>query len=497
MKTIHTLLKNNALRSHSVVRQFRLNGLRLLVLSLFMFSSCEDLVEHPVSSLTPETFYVTPGQVESAFAASMHYLWTAWDNGYAYGGIEVFANDDQYDETEWGPGRLVIAHDHGKNLWQVHYKALLNLNNAIAAMKNGSLKGQSPATVDGLMGQAKLLRAYNYFMLVRMFGDVPLLLEENRDATQGTVVRAPVKDVYEQIVTDLTEASTKLPAAWSDQVGRPTSGVAKGLLAKVYLTMATAPLNDVSYYAKAADMASQVMQSGKYSLVKDINQVFTMANKHSSEMMWSFESNYQHPMSDPEIWTPALLDGWSYIHATPAWEKKYPEQPRKAAYLLTEVNGVHYTKWPQENYAHVKKFMYDSKQDYDNYISIINYPILRYADVLLIYAEAENGAKGGPTPAAVDAVNQVIDRANGYKVNAAYPKLTTALSKDAFDKAVINERNLELCFEYDRWFDLVRKRLVKEVNPEWAQNFSDADYLFPIPDIDRELNPALTQNPGY
>lgn len=497
MKTTHIFLQNNVLGPHSVLKWFRLNSLRLLIPGLLTLSSCESLVEHPVSSLTPETFYATPAQVESAFAASMHYLWTAWEMGYAYGAIEVFANDDQYDESEWGPGRLIIAPDHGKNLWQVHYRALLNLNNAIAAMKNGSLKSQTPATVDVLMGQAKLLRAYNYFMLVRMFGDVPLLLEDNRDATQGTVVRTPIKDVYAQIMNDLTEAAAKLPATWSDQIGRPTSGVAKGLLAKVYLTMATAPLNDATYYAKAADMASQVIQSGKYGLVKDINQVFTMANKHSSEMMWSFESNYQHPMTDPEIWKPAVLFGWSYVHATPAWEQKYPEQPRKAAYLLTEINGVHYTKWKEENYAHVKKFMYDSQQDYDNYISIINFPILRYADVLLIFAEAENMAKGGPTPAAVDAVNQLIDRANGYKANPAYPQLTTALSKDAFDKAVINERNLELCFEYDRWFDLVRKRMVKEVNPEWVQNFSDADYLFPIPDIDRELNPALTQNPGY
>ena len=497
MKLLSLFSKKSPGQTRFSQKALKIGSLRVLIVSLCTLASCKDLTEHPLSSLTPETFYATPSQVEAAFTSSMNYLWTAWDMGYAYGGIEVFANDDQYDESEWGPGRLIIAHDHGKNLWQVHYRALLNLNNAIAAMKNGSLKGQSQATIDGLMGQAKFLRAYNYFMLVRMFGEVPLLTEVNRDATQVSVVRSPIKDVYALIVSDFTDAAAKLPADWADKVGRPTSGVAKGLLAKVYLTMATAPLNDVSNYQKAADLALQVMKEGKYALVNDITQVFTMANKHSSEMMWSFESNYQHPMSDPEIWTPALLDGWSYIHATPAWEQKYPEQPRKAAYLLTEVKGVHYTKWPQENYAHVKKFMYDSKQDYDNYISVINYPILRYADVLLIFAEAENGARGGPTPAAVDAVNQVIDRANGYKVNPAYPKLTTALSKDAFDKAVINERNLELCFEFDRWFDLVRKRMLKEVNPEWAQNFSDTDYLFPIPDVDRELNPALTQNPGY
>jgi hypothetical protein len=125
-------------------------------------------------------------------------------------------------------------------------------------------------------------------------------------------------------------------------------------------------------------------------------------------------------------------------------------------------------------------------------------PIIRYADVLLIFAEAENMANGGPTQAAVEAVNQVIDRANGNTINADHPKLTAAMTKEAFDEAVIEERNQELCFEFDRWFDLVRKRILKEKSiPTIQQNFSDADDLFPVPDNDVQLNPLITQNPGY
>jgi hypothetical protein len=117
---------------------------------------------------------------------------------------------------------------------------------------------------------------------------------------------------------------------------------------------------------------------------------------------------------------------------------------------------------------------------------------------LLIFAEATNAVNGGPTQAAVDAVNQVIDRANGYVANAQHPKLTTNMSEQAFDEAVIEERNLELAFEMDRWFDLVRKRILKEKSiPTIQQNFSENDYLFPIPDNDIQLNSMLTQNPGY
>ena len=145
----------------------------------------------------------------------------------------------------------------------------------------------------------------------------------------------------------------------------------------------------------------------------------------------------------------------------------------------------------------MKKFLNISKDDFDSYSSTINFPIIRYADVLLIYAEAANMANGSPTQEAVDAVNQVIDRANGYVANPAEPLLTTAMSKEAFDDAVIEERNLELCFEFDRWFDLIRKRILDVKNPDWSANFSDDDYLFPIPEADLRLNKLLTQNPGY
>ena len=134
----------------------------------------------------------------------------------------------------------------------------------------------------------------------------------------------------------------------------------------------------------------------------------------------------------------------------------------------------------------------------------MNYPILRYADVLLIYAEAANMAGGGGTAPqqAVDAVNEVIDRANGYQVNPLHPLLTTAMSKQDFDAAVIQERNWELIFENgDRWFDICRKRILDDpkvtVREEDRINFSVDDYLFPIPETDLRLNPLLEQNPGY
>ena len=473
------------------MKNIKLHFCFIMIAMIFSAISCKKLVEKPISFVQPTDFYTTPSQIEATFASSMNKVWDYW-GGYGYG-MGNFIFDDQYDG-----GDLVIGNNHGSDLWNAHYGAILNLNAAIKAMNKGNLGTTvSQQELDELMGQAKFIRAYNYFMLVRMFGALPLITEDIEDPTTAQIVRSPLADIYALIVSDFTEAASKLPRSWPDFPGRPTSGAAKGLLAKAYLTMATAPLNDVSNYQKAADYANQVIQEGDYSLVQDIKNVFSSATKYGPEMMWSLNSNYADINTDPQIYRPGVLDGWADNRIQREWEQQIPETPRKQAYILTVLNGVHYTNWADEQYPFIKKFMYDNQDDYNNYSSVMNMPVIRYADVLLIYAEAANMANGSPTQAAVDAVNQIIDRANGYAPIAAHPLLTTAMTKEAFDAAVIEERNQELCFEYDRWFDLVRKHILKEKSiTDIQQNFSEDDYLFPIPDNDVELG-GLPQNPGY
>jgi starch-binding outer membrane protein, SusD/RagB family len=464
----------------------------LFVAVVLLAMSCKKLAEKPISFVEPQNFYTTPSQIEATFAGAMNRVWDYW-GGYGYG-MGNFIHDDQYDD-----GDLVIGNNHGSDLWSAHYAAILNLNSAIKAMNAGNLGATATQEeVDLLMGQAKFIRAWNYFMLVRMFGALPLITEDTEDPTTAEITRSPITDVYALIVNDFTEATAKLPRTWDEFPGRPTSGAAKGLLAKVYLTMATYPLKDESKFALAADLANQVIQEGDYSLVEDINNVFSIGTKYGPEIMWSLNSNYADINTDPQIYRPGLLDGWGDFRVQIEWEEAVPETPRKRAYVLTELDGKNYHDWESDQTPFIKKFMYDNQDDYNNYSSIMNMPIIRFADVLLIYAEAANKVNNGPTPEAVNAVNAVIDRANGYAPIAEHPLLTTGMSEADFDAAVIEERNQELCFEYDRWFDLVRKEILEEKTIEpFRVNFSTDDYLFPIPDADIELNNALEQNPGY
>ncbi len=452
-------------------------------------TSCKKLNETPKSFATPENFYTTPAQIEAVFASSMNTLWDSWTN-YSYG-MSVFRNDDQLDG-----GDLNITENWGSGFWSAHYKAILNLNAAIKALNIGNLEGIPQSDMDVLMGQAKMLRAYNYFMLVRMFGDIPLITESIEDPIHAEINRATTAEVYNLITADLLEAVAKLPASWpSAQRGRPAADAAKGLLAKVYLTMASYPLNKTENYQKAAEMAAQVILSGRYSLVPDVHEVFSLNTKYGPEMMWSFNSNYEDLATDPQIWTD--MDGWGDFSADPVWVGNYPDQPRKYAYVqVVSKEGDNYLDIGA--LPGIKKYLYDTDDDYESGRSVVNIPILRYADVLLIFAEADNLANNGPTQEAVDAVNQIINRANGNINNPGDPLATPGMSKEDFDAKVIQERNLELCFEFDRWFDLIRKHILKEMNnPEVQQNFSEEDYLFPIPSDDIRLNPALTQNPGY
>jgi hypothetical protein len=464
---------------------------------LLLITGCEKLKEKPTDFVGPDNFFKTPAQVESAFVSSMQRLWGGWQFYDWMGYPEWPSQDDQL----YG-GDLVIGDNDAAGSWQKHYQAIADLNPAIKALIEDQLGAGVPQeTKDQLMAEAKFLRAFNYFWLVRIYGDVPLILEDT-DVIKGDIVRSPVADVYNQIVEDMLFATQNLPEVWpSAQNARPTADVARGILAKVYITMATAPLNATANYAKARDMAKQVMDGGRYYLVPDVADVFNMAYDLGPEFMWAFHNSEEEYVIEPQIFLPGdMAGGWGDVSVEKIWGEAFPEEPRKHAYLLLEDHwfgtGTTYLEW-DKSAPYIRKYLYDTPENMEKNVSYQSQPILRYADVLLLFAEAENMVNG-PTQAACDAVNQIVERATGGVPNPADPLFTTAMSKGEFDDAVIHQRSLELCFEYDRWFDICRKRILDKVtDPVYLPNYSVDDYLMPIPQKDLRLNKSLTQNPGY
>jgi hypothetical protein len=471
----------------------------LLIAILFAFIGCESLDEVPMSSLSPSNYYTNSAQVESAYAAAMQSLWSYWGvYGSGMSGGTWFSNDDQ---SLWGELDLDVY--SGESYWFGHYEAITNVNAALDAVMNGQTKG-TQEELDLLEGQGRFIRAYNYFMLVRLFGPVPIYTEGENAATVPEV-RASISEVYTVILNDLQIASNKLPESWPEsQRGRPGKWAAMGMLAKVYLTMATAPLKQASNYSLAAAEAKKVMESG-ITLIPEIEEVFSFKNRYSPEWMFGFNSTNDDKSTPVDVYAPSESpwDGWADVAACDTFAKFFPDQPRKYAYLQC-YNGdsAYYTEWEGWNpRPGIRKYMYADIEDIWAYHTWYNFPVLRYADVLLIYAEAANQASGGPTQEAVDALNQVIDRANGNTDGIPVSRATTAMSMQEFDDKVILERSWELCFEYDRWFDLVRKEILLESleasKPLAAVNYDDRFYLLPVPLVDLRLNPLLTQNPGW
>lgn len=469
---------------------FILKSLLMLPAFVLLLFGCEDtFIEHPKSIISPESFYKTPKQIEGVLAASFN------RSGYTFNFYLPwfhFQNDDQMRG-----GNLVIPTDHGADLWGRQYNTIMNMNHVIYAIQTGQVEEGSKSEIDNLLGMAKFIRGWAYFCLVRFWGPVPILTEKDVEENYFDIkpARSSIEEVY-KLITDDFQAGIDLMKDNPGQASKPCKGTAKAYLAKAYLTMATHPMNNPIYFEKAANVAWEVIQSGDYSLVEDINNVFTYETEDGPEIMLSFQANDACWMDFPQYLSD-MRGGWGNYVADIPWVEKYPDQPRKSAYLdLYNEKGEYYEDVSRK--PGLRKYFYGA--DWNRGWADSQMPLMRYADVLLIYSEAANMANGGPTENAVWAINQIIQRANGYEENPEDSLATIDMSKEAFDEKVMNERDWELCFEpfWGRWADLIRKRLLKEkTREEFLKNISDDDYLFPIPDTDLRLNENLDQNPGY
>ncbi len=495
------------------MKKYKINLFKSFILLLLTIAgtSCQDLTEAPEGKLTPETFYETPAQCEASFTASMNALYTTW-SGYTADGF--FPNG----QNAWPNTSLGYEPTANNQFWQWHYKALSNINPVLKAIKAGNLSKFPADQVADITGQARFLRAFNYFILVRLYGRIPYVDEDTPDLIMNPLTpesRIEIAAMYDKIEADLLYAAENMYDRDPANPGKPNKWVAKGLLAKVYLTRATAPLNQTENYAKARDIADDVIVNGPYDLVPLVTDVFKTSNVNNIESMFAFQSAPDYPAMPGIDNAPDEWGGWGDGATKALWADSYPEQPRKHIYLLTD--------WPVDLYDIGGAWVdypnsssgipWNGKRCWPNLTvdqqltdagnSGVIMPILRFADILLVYAEAANMAEGGPSQLAVDRLNRIIDRANTPSVTevpktnipGTEPLATTSMTKEDFDLKVIAERDYELCFEFDRYFDVLRKHILMEVNlPDDAANYVETDYLLPIPPFDATL---IGNNPGY
>ncbi len=472
----------------------------LILIAISALFSCNKLTEDPKSIIVQGQFYKTPNDAISAVTAVYSSLNTDPGGDFPMYGRQLYFMADAAtdDETEgnsasnpdvraMGSITYIANNNRVQANWTQHYRGIDWAN---VAIDNVSAMQIDTTLRNRLVRESKFIRALLYFNLVRFFGDVPLVLHQATTVSQTNVARTPAADVYAQIIKDLKDAES-LPAGYSgNDIGRATSGAAKTLLAKVYLTQK-------DWADASAKLLEVINGTYGYGLFSNYADVFNKSTKNGKEHIFSvqFLSNSGASNSRDRIMTD-VFSGFSTkvppdLPADSSLYKSFAKiDTRKNVTYFTTLNNPA-TGLPYKfKYIGLRKFV-DTTQLLTPVESGINFPVLRYADVLLMYAEAIN-EQSGPAANAYNAINQVRERAK-------LPDLTSGLSQANFRDSVYRERRWEFVQEGQRWFDLARTGLlvnsIKTVKAKSA--VSDKDNLFPIPQAEINVNSKLTQNPGW
>lgn len=394
---------------------------------------------------------------------------------------------------EFDQYKIEATNNYLEGIWRDSY---LGISRANIVLKEVPDIKMDSALKQRVLGEAYFLRGIFYFNLVRMYGDIPLLTEPVSPDLPHSEINLPRTDetaVYKQIVKDFSEAAKRLPQQYSGaKKGRASWGAAKGMLAKVSLTN--------QQWEDAAEIAQQVMNAEVYALHDDYADNFKQAKENGKESVFEVQFYENVPGENSRI----VISGLPFLqNVFPAGvEMMLPTED-----LLSTFEDGDYRKdvtffdsyWQYEFEPHVWKYWDQDVYDADETgQSGANFKVMRYAEILLIYAEALNEANNGPTQEAYDAVNQIRARArNGNE--EVLPDLS-GLGYEAFREAVWQEKRCETVNEGQRWFDLKRtQRIIERVKAAKGEkaNPQDYHYNFPVPQRERNLNPNLSQNTGY
>ncbi|MCE6989718.1 RagB/SusD family nutrient uptake outer membrane protein [Dyadobacter sp. CY323] len=472
----------------------------ILIAICIFTAGCSDFLElAPKDATNVKNFYRNAADMQAAVNAAYGMLTSSGEYGYAYYNVSETRSDNTYNfevggnlpDAELDQFKMASTNEITRLMWIDTYRGILACN-AVLDHIDGATMDQ--ALRDRFIGEAKFLRALKYFNMVRTFGDIPLVLSETKSVSEGYgQARVATAEVYNQIVIDLTEAEQKLPLAYTgSDIGRATKGAAKALLGKVYLTSGN--------FAKAKDKLKEVIDQGNYRLLDDYAALWPVANANHQESIFevqfkkggtgtgsSFYNNFAPRNSGTNVIKVGFAGGRNNPTAdmVAAYERG---DARKAASLATGYTDAATGKFVPDPYTLKYQDTPFAEGDADN-----NWTVLRYADVLLMYAEAINEVNNGPTAEAYDAINAVRKRAK----LAALP---AGMSKAAFALAMEHERQVELAFEGHRWFDLVRTgREVVVMNQHFKSPVvAEFNAVFPIPQTQIDVNPqGIKQNPGY
>lgn len=469
-----------------------LNFSLVAALGLMTQSCTKDFLDVPSKEIVEAEDSNVVYEPES-FVNAIYGMFTDWNYAFSFLGITEIISDNAdkgSSPTDTGTDKdildnLTYTSTAGSfaAMWEHWYKSIGRATQAIEYTENFGLTDE--AYKNRLIGEARFLRALNYFYLVRGWGDIPLQHIDLID-------RKPTEEVYQFIEEDLLFAIDHLPLKSqyaSKDLGRATKGAAQGLLAKVYLYQ--------KKWNEAVNMARAVINSGEYDLEPDYATVWRESTENGRESLFEFQARGEviaHGIQQYSQTQGARgATGWGWGFNTPsqnlleAFESE-GDQIRKNATIIFRGETLYDGRVVGES---VENPMYNEKayssanggaDDTDK-----NLRYLRFAEVYLILAEAANELDDFAT--ARQYLNLVRNR-------VSLPAITSN-NKDELRQLIWKERRLELAMEHDRWFDLVRTRQAETAMLAAGKPFQAKHYLFPIPNNQLIQTPEMRQNEGW
>lgn len=534
---------------------------RYLLFALFspFILSCNKVLDkNPTDFVEPGNYYNSESDLNLALAA----VYDPLGNEYLYCSSLWFQLGICTDEAFYGfssnsySAPMFYQYDYTNvyvtGLWQQCYIGIERANLLIANINRPSMDETKRQVI---LGEALFLRAYYHFLLVSNYGDVPLKLDPSSDVNSVNLPRTPSKEVYARILADMKEAESKVKAITAvGNSSRITKTAIQGILARVCLYMAGYPLLDQTKYSEALEWTQKVVASNEHALRTAYNAAITNSaysqifiNESQDiydikECMW--EADFYTNNNNTAYWELGKLGTMNLgcnnldtgfagsnirttiklynLYGAGDYRRDWAISPFYFVSTTTTASRTYYTasnvigreagKWRR-----YYELLAPTKQQY---VNGTNFPILRYSDVLLMLAEAENEVNGA-TSIAYDAINQVRRRGYGLSITepSAVADLPAGLSKDQFRQAIIDERSRELCMEGLRKADLIRWGIFSSVmtnmaaeitssnasstnKSRWILGYSTAAtspryLLLPIPSLEININKAMTQNPGW
>lgn len=471
------------------------------IAALMWSTGCNnELIEAPYL-ITQENFYNTKTEADAGIAAVYPGLRSAFSSYYLVtteSSTDIFIARDNWGQISLQEGLEGGNRSQTEGFWANFYTSIRNANIMIDAIPKATMLSDSVKTL--YVAEARFLRGFAYFHLVRCYGGVPLRTETNLGEVH--LSRSSVDEVYKLITDDLIFAKNNLPDV-PPVSGRASKWTAKAVLADVYFT-----LHD---YTSARTEANDIIQSGEFDLVEvrdsaDFDNIYGPSAsgstqeeifyiKYSQQSVWGWprflvagggylqSGGYWIPTG--RLWMP-FYKNWDDNELRKAWDTDVLQQQVNTG-IGTDSMMVICTKFRDPEFSSGR----------------MAYPLYRYADILLLFAEADCMVAGTPTAEGMEALNRIHRRAYGYDTKSASPVdfSLNDYNKDQFLELVLSERGKETIGEGKRWFDLKRTGKLKEkIKEAYDIDVQEKALLWPIPNAEINFNDNINpadNNPGY